>query len=237
MHQSGQHYEAGTLFSEAERLQREDEPQYPMLYSLSGFWYCDWLLAPAEIATWRALLQSAGVPHSVHADEQDSHVETCNELNCRAQVTLEWMIKGRGPLLTIAIEHLTLARVGLVREMLVSWLPQSTLHLPHVTAAVNGLRAAGAVEFLARGLLTAALYHFVRGDHASARTALDEAQQIAERGPMPLYLADVHLHRARLFRDKAELAKAAKLIRELGYGRRYEELEDAEAAARQWTTA
>ena len=27
---------------------------------------------------------------------------------------------------------------------------------------------------------------------------LSEAQQIAERGPMPLFLADVHLHRARL---------------------------------------
>ena len=47
---------------------------------------------------------------------------------------------------------------------------------------------------------------------------------------MPLYLADVHLHRARLFRDKAELAKAARLIRDLGYGRRYDELADAEAA-------
>ena len=47
---------------------------------------------------------------------------------------------------------------------------------------------------------------------------------------MLLYLADVHLHRARMFRDRDELAKAAKLIRELGYGRRYEELADAEAA-------
>jgi hypothetical protein len=63
-----------------------------------------------------------------------------------------------------------------------------------------------------------------------ARRCLAEAQQIAERGPMPLYLADVHLYRARLFRDKAELAKAAQLIRDLGYGRRYDELADAEAA-------
>jgi len=31
---------------------------------------------------------------------------------------------------------------------------------------------------------------------------------------MRLYLADVHLHRARMLRDKAELAKAAKLDEE-----------------------
>jgi hypothetical protein len=34
----------------------------------------------------------------------------------------------------------------------------------------------------------------------------------------------------RLFRDKAELAQAAHLIRELGYGRLADELADAEAA-------
>jgi hypothetical protein len=60
---------------------------------------------------------------------------------------------------------------------------------------------------------------------------------------MRLYLADIHLHRARLFGlianrladypwDSArdDLDKARKLIDECGYGRRREELEDAEAA-------
>lgn len=72
------------------------------------------------------------------------------------------------------------------------------------------------------------------GDTAAAHAALAEAQQIAEHGPMPLFLADVHLHRARLFRDKSELTKAAKLIRTFGYGRRYDELADAEEAAKNW---
>ena len=35
---------------------------------------------------------------------------------------------------------------------------------------------------------------------------------------------------APVFRDRDELAKAAHLIRSLGYGRRYDELADAEAA-------
>ena len=66
---------------------------------------------------------------------------------------------------------------------------------------------------------------------------------------MRLYLADVHLHRARLegmlkeedrkqhFPDvdpRAELTKARELIERHGYWRRKEELEDAEAAAVNW---
>ena len=37
---------------------------------------------------------------------------------------------------------------------------------------------------------------------------------------MKLFLADIALTRARLFEDKAELAKARALIEECGYGRR-----------------
>ena len=69
---------------------------------------------------------------------------------------------------------------------------------------------------------------------AAARRHLDEAQQIAARGPMPLHLADVHLHRARLFGDKSELALARDLIEQHGYGRRHEELGHARLAALAW---
>ena len=40
--------------------------------------------------------------------------------------------------------------------------------------------------------------------------------------------------RARLFRDKESLAEAAAMIKELGYGRRNEELADAEKASKSW---
>ncbi|NQV28497.1 MAG: hypothetical protein HQ518_29440 [Rhodopirellula sp.] len=85
-------------------------------------------------------------------------------------------------------------------------------------------------------------------------TYLSEAQQIAERGPMPLFLADVHLHRSRLCGTsllrilqqgelpteqsresiKHDLAEAKRLIDKHGYGRRREELADAELALRPW---
>ena len=56
---------------------------------------------------------------------------------------------------------------------------------------------------------------------------------------MRLFMADVHLHRARLFHAvtpypwksvKDDLAAARKLIEECGYHRRDEELADAERA-------
>jgi len=68
---------------------------------------------------------------------------------------------------------------------------------------------------------------------------LDEAWQIAERGPMRLQMADIHLHRARFFfpekdypwkSPQDDLAAAEKLINECGYHRRDEELADAKKA-------
>ena len=89
-------------------------------------------------------------------------------------------------------------------------------------------------EFLARGLLTRAWLRSAQGDAEGARADLAEAQEIAERGPMPLFLADVHLYRARFFHDRDALAEARRLVDKHGYGRRLGELEDLEAAADSW---
>jgi hypothetical protein len=90
------------------------------------------------------------------------------------------------------------------------------------------------ITHLPRGLLTRAWLRSALGDATGAQADLDEAQEIAERGPMPLYLADVHLYRARLFQDRAALAEARRLVEKHGYGRRREELADLEAAAAGW---
>src|SRR5436853_3366564 len=74
---------------------------------------------------------------------------------------------------------------------------------------------------------------------ASAKEDLDEAWEIAERGPMRLHMADIHLYRARLFHGvkpcpwkspQEDLAAAEKPINECGYHRRDEELADAKQA-------
>jgi hypothetical protein len=113
---------------------------------------------------------------------------------------------------------------------------------------VNGLRSAGAQQYLLLGLLTRAWLRFLTGARTgpeSAQSDLNEAWEIAERGPMPLLMADIVLHRARLFGlsedrpasypwtcPQTDLAEARRLIEKHGYGRRKEELEDADAAAR-----
>jgi tetratricopeptide (TPR) repeat protein len=231
LHQSGRRPEARSLFSESERMWEKQFPHSPMMSSLPGFWYCDWLLAPAERAAWQALLRGTGSQSVIVRHGEDSPATACDEVERRAKKAQTIAMRNQW-LLDIALDHLTLARAGLIRAILSHPLPQKALDLPHMAAALNGLRDSGDVDVLPNALLTAALYHFVRGDASSAHKELDQAQEIAERGPMPLYLADIHLHRARLFRDQAELAKARDLIEKHGYGRRKEELEDAEAAAR-----
>jgi tetratricopeptide (TPR) repeat protein len=172
-------------------------------------------------------------PSGSRLPQSRTAVAALAEAERRARQTLEWAQQGNLSLLSIAQDHLTLARVALYRALLEPIRP-SSFDLHHATSALDGLRKANEACFLPRALLTAALHAHLSGDAAAASCALAEAQQIAERGPMPLFLADVHLHRARLFHDKTELAKARSLIEKHCYWRRKEELEDAEAAAVLW---
>ncbi len=107
----------------------------------------------------------------------------------------------------------------------------------HVNAAIVGFRNAGTTHHLPRGLLTRAWLRNLSGNEAGCQADLDEAWEIAERGPMPLFQADIQLTRARLFRDRAALAEARRLIEKHGYHRRDGELADAEEAARGWNEA
>ena len=152
-------------------------------------------------------------------------------------------------LLTIALDHLTLSRAALYAAILdgnsLDQLDPCRESLQH---AVDGLRRAGSQDHLPRGLLTRAWLRFLIGARTSddsTQSDLDEAWEIAERGPMPLFIADILLHRARLFglsKDRPasypwtspqdDLTEARRLIEKHGYWRRKEELEDAEAAAR-----
>jgi hypothetical protein len=223
LHQAGREAEAGERFREAEALQRESTPTMPLLYSLPGFRFCDLLLAGAERAAGRRCVGSA---------EQHFDTQTLSEVEHRATTALAIAMRNHW-LRTTALDNLTLGRVALFRAIL----GNAALDGAHtrVEAAVRGLRQAGQADYLPHALLTRAWLRSLQENPAAARADLDEAQQIAERGPMRLHLADVHLHRARLFfredRDEAreELQKARALIERCGYHRRDEELRDAEA--------
>ncbi|MBL8474246.1 MAG: hypothetical protein JNM98_20815, partial [Rhodocyclaceae bacterium] len=208
----------------AESMQAEHWPEYPLLYSLGGFRYCELLLAPMERAAWRDLGDEAALP-------------ACAEVARRAAQTLP-IAERNNWLLDIALDHLTLARCALSTNLLQNRPPGDAAHR-EIEAAVSGLRAAGAQHHLPRGLVTRAWLRHACGDTAGCRADLIEAETIASRAGMKLHLADLALTRARLFRERTQLHLARELITECGYGRRLPELQDAEAQAERenWSPA
>jgi hypothetical protein len=268
LHQAGRGAEATPRFHEAEQMQAALQAYFPLLYSLQGFWYCNLLLVTPERAAWQKTLNS-----SLIADHL-SVIDSCRAVSQRAAQTLKWEEGMRGaPLLDFALHHLTLGHAALYEAIL-----EGGAELPlgsntkaaqqssptdggfsaarrELDAAVDGLRRAGEQWVLPAGLLTRAWLRFLTGaciGPGSAKEDLDEAWEIAERGPMKLFLADIHLHRARLFfreekypwrgaknrkgelvtnrTAKDDLDDAECLINTCGYHRRDEELADAKKA-------
>lgn len=151
----------------------------------------------------------------------------------------EWRVPSDS-LLEIALDYLTVGRVALynaIQEQLDVQYPTS--NLSYVEQAVASLNRAGEQIWFAAGLLTRAWLRSLTGPSTgldSAQSDLDEAWEIAARGAMRLFMADIHLYRARLFfretqypwvSPAADLAAAEKLINDCGYHRRDEELADA----------
>jgi DNA-binding transcriptional ArsR family regulator len=234
LHQSGLRLDAETRFREAEQMQAESQPDYPLLFSLPGFRYCDLLL---DLPTREAWL---GIENPRHSDKRSELIRICEAVAARARQTLKGA-EASAFLLDIALHHLTLGRAMLSRSLL----GETEIRDADIESekALDDLRRAGQQQELPRGLVTRAWVRFVKNNLDSSRADLDEAWEIAERGPMRLHMADIHLYRARLFHDvkpypwtspQEDLAAARKLIESCGYWRRKEELEDAEAAAKNW---
>ena len=72
LHQAGRRAEAEARFREAEEMQAESQPDYPLLYSLQGFRYCDLLLTEAERAAWQVTCSGGPRP----PEDGDAHGAT-----------------------------------------------------------------------------------------------------------------------------------------------------------------
>jgi tetratricopeptide (TPR) repeat protein len=233
LHQAGRRDKAEKLFEKAEQMQKERQSDYPLLYSLQGFQYCDLLLAAVERAAWQQILNSPLV------SQQSSLVSTCRSVSRRAGQTLEW-VTAQHWLLDIALDYLTMGRAALYQAILEK--SEIRNSKTEIEKAVEGLRRSGDQDHLPKALLTRAWLRFLTGADTGAESAqgdLDEAWEIAERGGMKLHMADIHLYRARLFfreraypweSPKVDLAAAEELINKCGYHRRDEELKDAKGA-------
>jgi tetratricopeptide (TPR) repeat protein len=269
LHQAGCRAEADSGFREAEQMQEARQPDYPLLYSTSSFQYCDFLLSAPEQASWQNCTRilragSLAVPPGGSGGETPPEpaagtaalMDSCRAVSERAALTLKWAkMRGQGSLLDIALNHLTLSRAALYAAIIGSRqrkeanAPSDAPNVRLVTSAateldtaVAGFHCAGTQYILPHGLLTRSWLRFLTGARTgpeSAQEDLDEAWEIAERGPMRLHMADIHLHRARLFfregqypweSPAADLAAAENLIHQCGYHRRDEELADAKRA-------
>jgi nucleoside phosphorylase/tetratricopeptide (TPR) repeat protein len=205
-HAMGLQEEAAAQFEEAERMQKERQPSYPLLYSLASFLYCDLLLDEGRDA----------------------------EVRERAAQTLEW-VEASQWLLDIALDHLSLGRAHLlgVQRSTGGDLAQATFHL---AASAYGLRRAGRQDYLPLGVLARAALHTHTRAFDLAHRDLDEALSLATRGGFRLHECDAHLGLARLAvaqghpaEATGHLAVARRIIQETGYLRRNEELAELDA--------
>jgi len=199
-------------FSEAEQLQQERQPDYPHLYSLQGFKYCDLLLREGEIA---AVLQRA--EQSIKMAERNN-----------------W-------LLGTALDQLTLGQAYLQQAVTDSpaasadstFSAQDSFRRAGewLEKAVAGLREAGYQYYLPLSLLSRAAWFRYVGNLPAAHRDLNETFELAEGCGMRLHLTDAHLEAARLALTEGEkemaenhTAAAEKLIEGTGYNRRLSEL-------------
>ncbi len=231
LHQAGRWEESAAAFRDAEAMQAERQPEYPRLYSLPGFQYCDLLLGRTESEAGSGLDGLAGL--GSRPEEAERFRQACQEVLERTSDALRFAEESHW-LLDIALDHLTLGRahLGLVLtasgEDRTAGLAQAAEHLDR---AVDGLRRAGQEDYLPRGLLARAALRRFRSDFPGAAADLIGALEIAERGPMRLHECDAHLEWARLCRDQGDLAtarqhvaRARELVNETGYERREREV-------------
>jgi tetratricopeptide (TPR) repeat protein len=238
LHQKGHREEAKKLFRKAHDIEPKRQVGTRLKYWIRGFQYYEFLLAEAERGAWEDLLRGDAPCVSGQCDQPGrAALESCRN---DARKTLTFAEENH-QLLDIALDRLALGRADLYEAIFLS--PRSVFEPGReLEGAVSGLRLAGQPTIVPLALLTRAWLRFLSGVRTgpeSAQADLDEAWEIAERGPMNLLLADIHLHRARLFfreaqypweSPQADLAAAEKLINECGYHRRDEELADAKRA-------
>ncbi len=203
LHHTGQNTKAEELFAEAEAMQRERQSEYRFLYSVQGYRYCDLLLGQGK---WADVLQ-------------------------RAECFFEWRLVSDS-LLDISLDNLIFARAQAAAIQNEDTSTHREAAEQYFNRAVEGLRKAGDVEMIAKGLLARAQWRLQTNRLSAALEDLDEVYEIAENSSMGLYLVDWHIAMSRLRRLEGDHAtaeqhkiEAVRRVRETGYLRRLAEAE------------
>ena len=211
LHQGGRLEEAKKAleaFREAEAMQKESQPQYPLLYSVRGYKYCDLLLSRSGFGLWlldgrrpassdvRWAILARSADAAATAATLDEAIELCREVQKRAEAGLEIVLNGSRNLLDIALNHLSLGRVLLLEHCLTGEASTLTSATEHLNGAVDGLRQSGNQDDLPRGLLARAALRRVIGDPSGAAHDLAEVQESAQRSGMRLFQVDALIEEA-----------------------------------------
>jgi hypothetical protein len=202
----------------------------------------DFQLHSAERLVWSACL--AGDTAFQRPRERTAHLldsgltgcfEACADITASADETL---YHARSQAIAQALAHDAKSRANFYQSALLVgtgglFLGES---LREATLALDGLHRCSSMTHLPACYTRRAWLRVMSGDVAAAQEDLDDAWNIAERGEMRAALADIRLHRARLFHartpypwdsPKADLGAAEDLIEACGYGRRDRELAEA----------
>jgi hypothetical protein len=182
LYDSGDSNSAKALFSQCESVQKRLTPNNPTLFSLQGFRYCKLFIAEQN---WTAAIDRAETA-SKFIEDEDGY-----------------------PLLSMALDTLTIGRAHLglaLQGLRRADLPKITCRIAHenLEEAIRQLYAANTMQWVPDGLLARAVLARSFGDWAGAARDLNEVEEIAEQGPMPLFLCDMALERARLAFAKIE---------------------------------
>jgi len=236
LHQLGMSSDAQRIYS-GSLLLEEGASDYTKLYSSRGFRWFDFALANAEKYAWRIWC-------GFNVSMISATIQSLYNLEKTVQEAQSYAGKEK-LLMELGLNSLCLAKISYYRESMESsggGFSNAQLAIGYANDAVRWLSIAGRRDYLPISLLFRSWLRFLTGARTgpdSAQADLDEAWEIAERGPMRLFQADIRLHRARLFfrepeypweSPAADLAAAETLINTCGYHRRDEELADAKRA-------
>ena len=255
LHRNGLGARAEEHYLRALELQEQREPEFPQFSSVWGTWYMDFLLERAESVAWKMYASgTANLRQDENSSEKFSPAgrddslatvdlpykvspEILNSLKIARNLTenalaramkMDWS-------LSIGLDRWQLGRIELLNAILIGGSLRDSDQLLEV--ALSELRLAGEFPYMPLGMISRAWLRCMQGRRAEAKHDLDEALEIAERGPMPLFQADIYLARARLFLSwtpypwkscLGDLTESRRLIERHGYWRRKCELEDAE---------
>jgi hypothetical protein len=213
-----------------------------MLYSLSGYSYCDLLISLGKAAEAR--------------DRSAWALEVAREDNITRDIALQEVVLNRAYITVALLNHASAASNESIRA-------KALAAAARFDAALEGLHISGHNHQVPRGLIARAAFRRAIGDWDGVKRDLNEAKEIAEPGLMRLYWCDCALEGALLalarleafaplnglvepspprpvlpdataaaaLREEArkELDVARKLIAECGYHRRDEELAELDA--------